>query len=362
LQKQGFELCFIENVLEEAVKGRIFARIFHGIYRRIMSLFNKKYLGSYSIDVSKYCAKIIKKKLPMDADCVFAPAGCMLTAYLKTDKIKIGYNDGTFAVMRDYYPDYCNVCKKTLKEADIVERKSIANCDLLLYSSEWAANSAVNDYNALPSKVKVVPFGANFETARNKAEITLIIQKRSLVECRLLFVGKEWKRKGGEIALNTAIILHNRNINVHLDIVGISDTINDLPSYVTNHGFVSKKTDSGRNLFDKLFSYSHFFILPTRQECFGIVFSEAASYALPILTTRTGGVESVVKDNITGKLFSTTDTPVIYADAIQKIISSRDNYLRLCFSTYNDFNKRLNWNIAGYHIEQYINNILTNAP
>lgn len=52
-----------------------------------------------------------------------------------------------------------------------------------MYSSEWAANSAIIDYDADESKVNVVPFGANIGEIPTKKAI--LEKKKS--NCNLLF-------------------------------------------------------------------------------------------------------------------------------------------------------------------------------
>ncbi|TSA49979.1 MAG: glycosyltransferase [Sphingobacteriales bacterium] len=39
-------------------------------------------------------------------------------------------------------------------------------------------------------------------------------------------------------------------------------------------------------------------MVPSRAECYGIVFAEASSYGLPSVSTDTGGVSAVVKEGV----------------------------------------------------------------
>ncbi|MDY2686439.1 MAG: glycosyltransferase [Selenomonadaceae bacterium] len=48
--------------------------------------------------------------------------------------------------------------------------------------------------------------------------------------------------------------------------------------------------------------------MPTHAECAGIVFCESSAYGLPSLAYQMGGISSLIKDNVTGKLFSLEDT------------------------------------------------------
>ena len=359
LEKQPeIETYYINNVEKSR---NYFTLIIGAIFSRVLRLFGKEYLCRWTLGTAKRFAKFIEKeltKLPKDIDVIFSIATTMSMAFLKTDAKKIYCSDGTFACMINYYPCFFNLCNRTLREVNIIDKNAFENCDLLLFPSDWAANSAINDYNINPSKVKVIPFGANIEKEYSDIEIQNIIKNRSSNKCNLLFIGVDWERKGGNIVLEIAKELHSQNVNVHLDIVGIKNLSLPLPDYVTNHSFISKKTEEGKNKMIKLFEEAHFFVLPTRQECYGIVYAEASSFAVPSITTKTGGVETAVKDNINGMTFDLSDSPKKYADHIVNLFNNRAEYEKLCLSSFNDYKTRLNWNVAGEQMLEVIKEII----
>ncbi|MDR2885507.1 MAG: glycosyltransferase family 4 protein [Rikenellaceae bacterium] len=229
---------------------------------------------------------------------------------------------------------------------------------MLIYSSEWAAGSAVEDFGTDPTKVKVVPFGANIESKRTEADIEAFIQTRlASPTCNLLFVGVDWKRKGGAKAVAVATRLHEMGVPVRLDIVGIREPL-DLPGFAVNHGFISKDTAAGCKKIDSLFAQAHFFILPTQAECFGVVFSEASSFGLPSLATDTGGVGGAVRDGINGMKFTSDANPQQWADYIAKLWQDKAAYEKLALSSFHEYETRLNWDVAGKAIMGHIREIL----
>jgi glycosyltransferase involved in cell wall biosynthesis len=205
--------------------------------------------------------------------------------------------------------------------------------------------------------VKVVPFGANMEIFRTKDEVVKLINSMQINNCNLLFIGVNWERKGGNIALETTKILHKKGIDVHLDFVGIKDCPVEFPDYVTNHGFISKSTEEGKRKLNDLFEKASFFILPTLNDCFGIVFCEASSYGIPSLATNTGGVPSAVINDVNGKLFELSDNAEKYAEYIEKTLADFENYKKLCTSSFEEYENRLNWDIAGKKIIELINEL-----
>lgn len=354
LERQGVDICYVDNL---KIKRSIVARKLSKFYSKIIRIVGKRYEPGRTIAIAKKYAKEVENRIPDNIDVILAPAGTIPMAFLHSGAKKVIYNDATFACMANYYRGMTNLCSTTLKQGKIIDEMAFANCDLLLFASDWAAQSAIRDYHINVQKVRVVPFGANIQTERSEYEIKNIIKNRAKDVCNLLFVGVNWKRKGGNIALKIAERLHNDGINVHLDIVGIKKMPVALPDYATHHGFVSKSTAQGNKLINDLFENAHFLVLPTRQECFGIVFAEASSYGLPSIATKTGGVESAVKDNVNGMTFALGDAPEVYANYIKKIFANSAEYEKLCLTSFNHYKNVLNWDVAAGQIVNYINNL-----
>jgi len=73
------------------------------------------------------------------------------------------------------------------------------------------------------------------------------------------------------------------------------------PEFVNVIGFVDKASADGYAMLNKPLEESHFMILPTFAEAYGIVFCEASSFGLPSIALKRGGVP--VKDHVNGLLF-----------------------------------------------------------
>jgi glycosyltransferase involved in cell wall biosynthesis len=219
LKKQDIEVAVIDNLINYTD----FVSLARRLYARIMGITGKRYFVERELSVAKRYAKAIEKNINQNIDIIFSPGSIPFSA-LKSNKKKVFYTDATFAAMINYYPAYKNLCKHTIRLGNELEKSALENCDLAIYSSEWAAESAIHDYHINPEKVKVVPFGANIECARNEHDIKEIIKTKTKEVCNLLFIGVDWERKGGEIAVKIAEQIHNSGIPVHLDIVGIKKT------------------------------------------------------------------------------------------------------------------------------------------
>jgi GT2 family glycosyltransferase len=112
-------------------------------------------------------------------------------------------------------------------------------------------------------------------------------------------------------------------------------------------GFVSKKTRQGREQLEQLFSSSHFLVMPSRAECFGVVFAEAASFGVPSIASDVGGIPSAIRDGVNGFTFPLRTIVEDAADRISQLWSNSRGYDDLCLSSFADARERLTWDAAG---------------
>lgn len=316
---------------------------------------NKIYRADRSPEIGKGYAKQIVEHLKPSTDIVFSPASTLLS-YLKTDKPKVFYTDATFAQMIGYYDYFTNLSDRYIKEGMQSEQMSLDTCRLAIYSSEWAADSAIKDYGADPDKIKVVPFGANLnEMEISLADIKDILVKKDSKVCKILFLAVDWFRKGGDIVVDTVRYLNEEiGLPTELHIVGIDDLpLNDLPPYIINHGRISKSTKTGSDEIESLIRQSHFLFIPSRADCTPVVFSEAMSRGIPSVTTRTGGIPSIV-NSTNGIILDQGALPEQYAKAIYEAYTDKAHYNELSLSAFNDFETRLNWNVAMDKVINYM--------
>ena len=320
------------------------------LYGRI---FKKRYFPDREPRIYKnYAAQADKTLASINYDIVFSP-GTIPGAYLKTKKPFVFWTDATFAGMIDFYPSFSNLCYETIKKGNEMEQLALSKCRLAIYSSEWAANTAVENYDVDPEKVKVVPFGGNIICNRNEHDIELIAKYRDFNVCRLLFVGVEWFRKGGDIAVKIAERLIRRGIRTELHVVGCNPGVT-MPDFVKLHGFISKESQEGIMYLDKLFTESLFLLLPSRAECCAVVLSEASSYGLPSLATNVGGIPSAIKNGRNGQTFQPDEGPDKYCDYIERLMSSKKEYEHLAHSSFKEYTHRLNWKTSGKKVYDLI--------
>ena len=304
-------------------------------------LVDKRFDYTHSFSVAKEYAKVFSEKLKNKKyDLIFAPASSSEIAFLET-KIPIVYlSDTTFANMVDYYPAYSKLTKKSLLQGHEIERRAITNAKFALYPSEWAANSALKDYNADKSKVHVIPMGANID---EPPPCEKVLKKIKTGKCCLLFLGVNWERKGGEVAFDCMVKMNDMGIETLLTVCGCIPPKKFSHTKMKVIPFINKNDKEQYKQFENLLLNSDFLILPTKAECYGIVFCEASAYGLPSIVNDTGGVSGAVTNGKNGFLLPSNSTGNDYAKLIADVFRNDEKYDSLVKSSRNIFEMKLNW-------------------
>jgi glycosyltransferase involved in cell wall biosynthesis len=315
------------------------------VRRGVRLLTGKRYMHMYTTFFSKALGGMAEKSLSDEAcDVIVAPAGSGILANLRTRLPIVYLSDTTFRLMLNYNTDFSNVLQSHVRMADGIERLAIEKASQLIYPSTWAAQSAIRDYGADPSKVNIIPFGANLDSAPSREEA---LRSRERDRCRLLFVGVNWEQKGGEIAFEALLELERLGIPAELTVVGCRPPRKIGHPHFRVFPFLNKNDVREREQLIGLYRDATFFILPTRAECFGIALCEANAYGIPVLSTRTGGVPEIVRDGINGFLFPLEARGGQYAARISEIYGNAAVYQGLRASSREQFESRLNWDVWG---------------
>ncbi|MBC8125590.1 MAG: glycosyltransferase family 4 protein [Gloeobacteraceae cyanobacterium ES-bin-144] len=345
--------CTLETIDNLKEKGRVSGRVMELAYKSLLGKTFLRYRRPSTLD--SYARQVEEALAGRNLDVVFSPS-CFPIARMKPGLPTVFWSDASFAGMIDFYPYTTNLCKRTLREGHLTEQNALDRCSLAIFASDWAAQTTLENYKVDPSKIKVVPYGANIDEDRSLEQVENSLLLRPKSRCQLLFIGVEWQRKGGDIVLETAIELNRRGVPTTLHIVGCEPP-EETPDFVIRHGFVSKKSPDGRKKLDKLLSESHFLIVPSRAECYGLVFAEASSYGLPSLAAEVGGIPTVVRQDVNGRLFPLSARGTDYADYLVKLMNDPAAYRHLAIGAHAEYENRLNWRVAGNSVVQMMRGI-----
>ena len=319
-----------------------------------------KLLSGYKVDathteiLSKSLARTFKRRLAAAKfDVIFAPAAATELAFLDTELPVVYYGDLTARLFRDYAPNVSGLSDWSLKQLEEIERRALTRADYLVYASQWAADSAVNAYAVPREKVTVIPMGANLDEVPAFNEISAARQSGASKECRLLFVGVDWERKGGDVALAAMRELRFHGIDARLTIVGCFPPAGISDPNLQVIPFLNKSIADDRKLLNELFLRSDFMLFPTRREAYGIVCCEANAFGLPLIASNGGGVPVWNGEN--GILLAADAHPGQYADAVQRLITDPEQYRALAMAGRKTFESRLNWDAWGKTMAHILN-------
>ncbi len=315
---------------------------------------SKKYNHSHSIIISWIYGIIFSRKLGKKKyDFVFAEKSSCEIAFLKTKLPVIYSTDATFNLLHNYYSNYSNLFRFSEREGNYIEQKAINQASLIICSSRWAAMSVSRDYNFPPEKVSIIPRGANIDIIPGREKI---LKKRKTDVCRLLFIGRDWHRKGFDIAYEAMDYIRALGFKVRLIAVGCSPPSEYIDKDVEVITYINKNSGEGKKQFDEIMFNSDFFLLPVRAECLAVAFCESAAYGLPVISRDTGGIKEVVVNGVTGYILKYDASPRDFAEKIIELYNSDEKYYKLISSSRDFFEKRLNWDAWGRDMKNTIDN------
>lgn len=153
------------------------------------------------------------------------------------------------------------------------------------------ARSLVDDYGIAPERVEIVGAGPNTPVPAVPADPG--------ASTTVLFVGRDWVRKGGPQLLAAWERVAGRLPGARLRILGCSPAT-DLPG-------VEVLGDRPVDEVAAEMARAAVLCVPTRREPFGLVFVEAMAHGLPVVATRVGALPDLVSDGVTGRLVDPDD-------------------------------------------------------
>ena len=253
-----------------------------------------------------------------------------------------------FGTIAAYYPEFSRLSSSAVRQGDRQERRIIDRDAEIVLATDWAARAAADYYEVDLDRFTVIPMGANLAVAPTPPP------RRVAGPLRLLFVGRDWPRKGGPFVLALHQRLRSRLGEVELDIIGCRPpAAMGLPG-VRVHGPVRRGQPGGADIMADHFRRASFLVSPARAEIFGVALCEAFAFGLPVLATRTGGVGGVVTDGQDGLLFDLEASLDTWVDTVASVWGDGASYEAMCRQARRSWETRLNWHAWGDQIMQIL--------
>jgi len=211
------------------------------------------------------------------------------------------------------------------------EREVSNNCHRIIAATEKEVEAIIRHYGASPETISVVPCGVNMELFRpiEKEEA-----KRHLGfgnnGKNILFVGRLEPLKGIDKLLRAMTYLEDgRNLKLWI-IGGDEQSQHELERLQRlSHEFQIQDSVSFLGLIKQpelpfYYSAADVCVVPSYYESFGLVALESLACGTPVVTTRVGSMESIIRQGETGYVLD-DNTPCCLADKIALLLSRSKN-------------------------------------
>ncbi|MCA8926129.1 MAG: glycosyltransferase family 4 protein [Planctomycetes bacterium] len=326
--------------LRERFKRRV------GLGMRDPDLRHPRQLDRFSRELNRQLAQ-------RHLDVLFAPVASVELGVVESSLPAVYASDATFHLLNGFYDLGFDAARVALEEAH--ERAAIARATRLLYPSRWAAQSAVRDYGAREDRIDLAQFGANVLEVPDAATLARDPARGPL---RLLFVRRDYRRKGGAIAVEATAALRARGHDARLTVVGCVPP--RAAEGVTVIPYLNKDDPAQARTLRELYRDAHFFVFPTRADCSPISLCEAAAFGLPAVCTDLAGIPDIVAEGA-GVLMPLEADGAAYAERIHALLADPRRYAALTDATRRAYDERLNWDAWAARAEASLRQAVADA-
>ncbi|MDG6946447.1 MAG: glycosyltransferase family 4 protein [Nitrososphaerota archaeon] len=160
--------------------------------------------------------------------------------------------------------------------------------------TEWAKRGFVED-GVDPSKVFVIP--PPFET---------VSIRREHQGCNILYIGREFRRKGGDAVLRAFSSLKG-SAGISLTFVGPLGTQEARNIVRSDPRIRQADSIADATLRDVIWPATDIFVLPTRADAFALAVVDAIRRGIPVVATKIPPIAEVVEDRVSGLLCEAGD-------------------------------------------------------
>jgi hypothetical protein len=283
----------------------------------------------------------------VDLDAVLGVSVSSMIFELETELPVVYASDSTARLLLSTYPQYRNKSEGYRRARDEIEGQALRRCTFFAAAAKRTADSAVRHYGADPQRVGVVEFGAHVlpSTAPVKPD-----PPDGALE--MVLVASDPVRKRLSLCIQVAECLREMGWDAVLNYVGPDHgSVRSNPA-VKWHGRLMLGNPEDRHKHEELLSRSHWMLLPSTAEAFGIAPCEAAHFGRPSAVSDVGGLSTVVVHGETGLVLPMNADGRRYAEAINAVSSDPEEYARFSAASLRRAREVLSWDVWALRIKQ----------
>ena len=243
------------------------------------------------------------------------------------------------------YTDYTSALSKEKKEAGRsplnpkayqkwfnLEKQTYQQAKIIFTRSQQTRNSIIHTYDIPSEKVIAVGAGVNPDMLKQTAE------RKPEHRFNILFIGKEFYRKGGDIVLQAYKPLKEKYPHIQLYMV----TSDSIPKEYAAPDIHWVQPTWDRNKIRYQYQNADLFVLPSRLETWGDVLLEAMAQAVPCIGVSADAMPEIIEDGKTGYIVCPED-PQAFANAMEKMITNPQKCRQMGNQAYQKLKQNFTW-------------------
>ena len=198
--------------------------------------------------------------------------------------------------------------ERAIRVRNSLQTEYYQSCKGIFTMGKWHEKYLKNVFPDFAHKIHHVGAGINVDR--------FLINNSEKKQRRILFIGRDFKRKGGTQVIEAFKLLSPKIPGLELHIAGpeINPNTEGIDS-IYHYGDASGKTLS------ELFNKCDVFCMPSHFEAYGLVFIEALCFGLPCIGRNRYEMPYFIEEGITGELVE-TESPQELAEKIEKILKN----------------------------------------
>ena len=218
----------------------------------------------------------------------------------------------------------------------VAQSKFYENCTAIFCMGHWLRKFLVD--SGLPeSKVVYAGGGVNVDKS--------LIRPQKKTHNKILFVGKDFKRKGGYVTYEAFRLLREQGKNVELYVAGPASNPIDNP--VDGYHYMGQVNFEA---VAELFNKCDLFCMPSYFEAYGLVFIEALTFGLPCIGRDCYEMPYFIDEGKTGLLLKHDDSKEL-AGLMEEILSN-ETYKQNVKANHDNYIAEYSWDAVARRMKE----------
>jgi glycosyltransferase involved in cell wall biosynthesis len=237
------------------------------------------------------------------------------------------YLDQTRLMAEHGWPEWLPFTRRERPKLLGLETEMYRGASHLFVMGGPTRDSLVGDYGIEASRISVVGGGLQFDG--------LPAWKPPTADPTILFVGREFERKGGDCLLRAFELVRERAPDATLHLVGPARRPE--PPGVISHGRISDRAELAA-----LYRNARVLCLPSRYEPYGLVLIEAMAHGVPCVATNVQSIPEILDSGRAGILVP-PDDPAALAEALLQVLTDDELAAEIGEAGRREVERRLTW-------------------